>query len=64
VAAAPERGKANEAVVDFLADTLGIPRAHVELVAGATSRDKTFALRGLDAGQAAERLEAAAGGSS
>jgi hypothetical protein len=62
VAAAPERGKANEAVLDLLAETLAIPRADVELIAGAGSRDKTVALQGLDKGEAEERLEAAAGG--
>jgi uncharacterized protein len=59
VAAAPERGKANRAVLDLLADTLGLPRAQVELVSGAGGRDKVVAFRGLEADQA-ERLLAAA----
>lgn len=62
VVAAPERGKANDAVLDLLAETLAIPRAHVELIAGAGSRDKTVVLQGLDKGEAEERLEAATGG--
>ena len=41
----PERaieGKATEAAARVLADHLGVPRSHVELVAGATSRVKRF----------------------
>lgn len=37
VAAPPQRGKANEAVVELLAGTLGIPRARVRIVSGTTS---------------------------
>ncbi len=44
VAAPPERGRANEAVADLLADRLG---ASVELVAGTTSRRKRFRVRGI-----------------
>jgi hypothetical protein len=39
--AAPERGKANEAVVEVLAEALGLPRNHVRIVAGDTSPLKT-----------------------
>jgi uncharacterized protein len=60
VAAAPERGKANRAVLDLLAETLGLPRAQIELVAGAGARDKVVALRGLEADQADMLLAAAA----
>ena len=35
-------GKATEAVVRLLADHLGVPKSHVELVSGATSRIKRF----------------------
>jgi uncharacterized protein (TIGR00251 family) len=59
VVAAPERGKANKAVLDLLAETLGLPRAQVELVSGAGARDKVIALRGLEADQADLLLAAA-----
>ena len=36
VAAAPERGKANEALIDFLAETLGVKRNTVAIVRGHT----------------------------
>jgi uncharacterized protein YggU (UPF0235/DUF167 family) len=63
VVAAPERGRANEAVVDLLAAALDVPRTQVTLVSGGTSRDKTFAVDGIDAAEAEARLEAVAGGS-
>ena len=40
VRAAPEAGQANQAVIDLLAATLGVPRSSIELVKGAKSRDK------------------------
>ena len=47
LAAPPVDGKANEVLVRFIADTLGISRAQVQLVAGATSRRKTLRLAGV-----------------
>ena len=44
VAAAPERGRANEAVLTLLAETLALPRASVTLVSGGGSRDKIVEL--------------------
>ena len=41
VTAAPERGKANRAVLRLLAAALGIPASELRLVAGAASPDKT-----------------------
>ena len=59
VTAAPESGKANEAVRDLLATTLGIPRSSTEIVSGAASRDKVVVVRGLTAEEAEARLGAA-----
>lgn len=47
VMAAPERGRANVAVVALLATTLGLRRSDVRIVKGASSRDKTVELVGL-----------------
>lgn len=44
VTVAPEDGKANKAVVKLLADALGVAKSRLELVRGATSRDKLFRL--------------------
>jgi uncharacterized protein len=35
-------GKANEAVIRLLAEHLGVPRGHITLTTGATSRLKRF----------------------
>ena len=47
VAAAPERGRANEAVLDLLAETLSLPRRDVKLIAGHGTRDKIVELDGI-----------------
>jgi uncharacterized protein (TIGR00251 family) len=60
VSAPPEDGRANDAVLRLLAETLGIPRAKVELVSGHASREKMVVLQGVDQADA-ERLLAAAG---
>lgn len=61
VAAAPERGRANEAVLALLAETLSLPRESLSLVAGGGSRDKVVELAGL-APEEIERRLARAGG--
>ena len=40
--------KANEALVAWLGDRLGVPRRQVEIVAGQTSRQKKVLVQGLD----------------
>lgn len=59
VRAAPERGRANDAVVRLLADRLGLSRSGVEVVAGLTSHDKVVSIVGTAAGDVVSRLEAA-----
>jgi uncharacterized protein (TIGR00251 family) len=61
VAAAPEGGRANEAVIRLLAETLSIPRRAVTLVSGHTGRDKIVELAGLGPAQIERRLTSAAG---
>jgi uncharacterized protein (TIGR00251 family) len=46
VAAPPERGRANEALVEHLADLVGVPKAAVRVVSGAGSRDKVVEIDG------------------
>ncbi len=46
VRAAPEDGKANDAVVKLLAAHFGMRRSDIEVVAGAAARIKQIALRG------------------
>ncbi|MEK7562793.1 MAG: DUF167 domain-containing protein [Patescibacteria group bacterium] len=40
VAAAPEEGRANAALVEFLAEEFGVAKGNVEIVAGETGRKK------------------------
>jgi len=61
VAAPAEGGRANEAVVRLLADTLALPRAAVTLVSGHTGRDKIVELTGVEPEQIERRLSSAAG---
>jgi len=51
VAAPPERGRANEALVLHLAELLGVRKAAVRVVAGPASRDKVVEVDGLTAAQ-------------
>ncbi len=44
VAAPPEKGRANEAMLAALADHLGVPVSRLRLVRGAASRIKTVAV--------------------
>jgi uncharacterized protein (TIGR00251 family) len=46
VTAPPEKGKANEAVVELLADYFGLPRREVSILHGHTSRSKVVMLTG------------------
>jgi uncharacterized protein (TIGR00251 family) len=47
----PVDGSANDELVRFLAERLGIPRARVELVAGHTGRRKTVRVGGVTVAQ-------------
>jgi uncharacterized protein len=49
VQAPPVEGKANEAVVDFLAETLGVSPNRVTLVSGGKGRDKQVFVKGIQA---------------
>ncbi|MGH3051243.1 MAG: DUF167 domain-containing protein [Gaiellaceae bacterium] len=57
---APERGRANEAVLRLLADALAIPRSAVTLVSGHGAREKIVELTGLGPALIARRLASAA----
>jgi uncharacterized protein (TIGR00251 family) len=46
VRAIAEGGEANRAVIELLAKALGVPKAHVKLLSGATSRLKQMAVDG------------------
>jgi uncharacterized protein (TIGR00251 family) len=56
VGAAPERGRANAALVRLLARQLRIPRSEITIVSGHAGRDKVVELGGLSVDEAASRL--------
>jgi uncharacterized protein (TIGR00251 family) len=45
IAAAPEKGKANAAICEFLAAEFGVPKRNVEIVKGETSSTKHVIVR-------------------
>ncbi|HVA30861.1 MAG TPA: DUF167 domain-containing protein [Gaiellaceae bacterium] len=59
VTAAPEQGRANEAVLRLIADALVLPRDAVVLVSGHGGRDKIVELTGLGPALAERRLASA-----
>jgi len=46
VQAPPVEGRANEALIAFVAELLGVSKKSVELVGGELSRSKVFVIRG------------------
>ena len=64
VSAPPEGGRANQAVLGLLADTLGLPRRALSIANGLGSRDKVVACDGLSADEIERRLATAAEGGS
>ncbi len=56
VTAPPHDGKANAALLELLAGTLGVTKARLRIVRGHASRDKAVAVDDLTPGEAKERL--------
>jgi len=54
-----ERGKANKAIIEVLAKTLDLRRSQIELVSGELQSQKRFLIRGMSAGDLAQRIAAA-----
>ena len=57
IGAPPQEGRANERLLEALADWLQVPGAYVTLRSGYKSKDKVVAVRGLDAATMEERLQ-------
>jgi uncharacterized protein (TIGR00251 family) len=62
VAAPPEHGRANKALLELVAETLGAAPSSLELVSGAASRDKVVLAHGISSEEADARFAEAAGG--
>jgi uncharacterized protein len=56
VQAPPIEGRANVALIEFLADLLGVSKSSIELMNGELSRSKVLMLRGVTLQQAQEFL--------
>ncbi len=56
VAAPPEDGRANKALIEELRNALGIKRSQVELIGGQTGRDKRFLIRGVPRAELEDRI--------
>lgn len=54
--AVPEGGRANAELLEFFAETLGVPKRAVSLESGDTGRDKRVAVEGLDEAEVLRRL--------
>ncbi len=59
VTAAPEKGKANAAVIALLSKSLGISKSSIEILHGETSRTKTVRVSGLARNALSELLQRA-----
>ena len=54
----PEKGKANDELIEYLAHELKVPRSVIAIVRGETSRRKTVRIEPCDTAAIAARLEA------
>lgn len=57
--APPVGGKANQALIKFLAKLLGVAKSKIEIRSGATSRNKLILVKGLTAQEIREKIKAA-----
>jgi uncharacterized protein (TIGR00251 family) len=62
--APPAEGKANDALLDFLAAVIGMPRRRIHLHKGTSSRDKIVRVEGADASELVRRFLAVSSGPS
>jgi uncharacterized protein (TIGR00251 family) len=58
VTAPPEDGRANKALLETLRELLGVKRSQIELLSGATSREKRFLIRGVARAELEARVAA------
>ena len=55
--APPVDGKANEALIKFLAEILEVSRGQIEIISGEKSKQKTMRVRGITIAQIKEKIE-------
>jgi uncharacterized protein (TIGR00251 family) len=59
LAAPPIDGRANEAAIEFLAEIFQVPRSHIQILKGETSRSKLIRISGKTAAELERRLPSA-----
>ncbi|MFC2020421.1 DUF167 domain-containing protein [Chloroflexota bacterium] len=57
IAAHPIKGQANQELIKFLSDILGVSKSNLTLEKGMTSKTKTVAIKGLSQNQVMIQLE-------
>ena len=57
VTQAPEKGKANKALIGVLAKGLGLRKSQIELISGETSSRKRFLVRDVSPDALSDRIE-------
>lgn len=58
LASSSKEGEANEALVVYLAEVLGVARSKIEIVAGVTGRDKLISILDMEKDELQNRLTA------
>jgi uncharacterized protein (TIGR00251 family) len=56
IAAPPSDNEANETLINFLSEILGIPKTRLDIVAGAAGRDKLIAVVDMDTETVQQRI--------
>jgi len=54
--APPTDNEANDALIDFLAEILGVPKSKLDIVAGSVGRDKLISVVDMDVETAHQRI--------
>jgi len=56
IAAPPSDSEANETLINFLSEILGVPKSRLDIVAGAAGRDKLISVVDMDTETVHQRL--------
>ncbi len=59
LSAPPEKGKANQALIEFLADLLGVKKKFIKITSGLTAKVKQIAVEQVTAQSVIERVKSA-----
>lgn len=57
IATPPVDGKANKALIAYIAKVLGIPKSKIELISGECSREKRIRILGIGAKECVNKLK-------